>query len=61
MLAMQAAVKIIKTRTPKIPVMVGGAPLNREIATLYGADGYAPNAVGAVWEAARLLDVLKKV
>jgi len=61
MLAMQAAVKIIKTRTPKIPVMVGGAPLSREIATIYGADGYAPNAVGAVREAARLLDVLKKV
>jgi methanogenic corrinoid protein MtbC1 len=55
MLAMQAAVKLIKTRTPRIPVMVGGAPLSREIATLYGADGYAPNAVGAVLEADRLL------
>ena len=55
MLAMQEAVKIVKARTPGIPVMVGGAPLTREIATLYRADGYAPNAVGAVLEADRLL------
>jgi len=55
MLAMQEAVKIVKARTPGIPVMVGGAPLTWEIATLYRADGYAPNAVGAVLEADRLL------
>lgn len=61
MLAMREVIKMIKSRNPKTPVMVGGAPLTQQIATLYGADGYASNAVGAVWEADRLLDVAEQV
>jgi corrinoid protein of di/trimethylamine methyltransferase len=55
MLAMPRIIKMIKSQNPKVPVMVGGAPITREIATSYGADGYADNAGEAVAEADRVL------
>jgi 5-methyltetrahydrofolate--homocysteine methyltransferase len=36
-------------------VMIGGAPVSREYAERIGAAGYANSAVGAVYEAERLL------
>lgn len=39
----------------RVKVMIGGAPLSREFADLIGAEGYADSAVGAVYEAERLL------
>jgi hypothetical protein len=44
--------KMIKARNPKVVVIVGGAPLSRETASLYGADGYADSAATAVQELA---------
>ncbi len=55
MLAMPRAIEMLKASNPNVMVMVGGAPLNREIALEYGADGYAADAVSAVEEAAMLL------
>lgn len=55
MLAMPKIIKLIRNRDQHVPVIVGGAPLNRDIATQYGADGYAPNAGEAVAEAVRVL------
>jgi methanogenic corrinoid protein MtbC1 len=40
--------------------MLGGAPLNPEVAQKYGADGYAKTAGTAVDEAMRLLKMLKE-
>ena len=39
----------------QVKVMIGGAPLSSEFADQIGADGYAATAVGAVYEAERLL------
>jgi len=39
----------------QVKVMIGGAPLSREFADQIGAEGYAATAVGAVYEAERLL------
>ncbi len=39
----------------QVKVMIGGAPLSREFADQIGAEGYASTAVGAVYEAERLL------
>ena len=35
----------------QVKVIVGGAPVTKEFAVEIGADGYAPNAGGAVEEA----------
>jgi methanogenic corrinoid protein MtbC1 len=58
MLAVETAIGMIKAQDPRVAVMVGGAPLSRDIALMYGADGYARNAGEAVHEAR---DMLKRI
>jgi len=60
MLNMPEVIKRIRARNPKVRIMIGGAPINPEIAEKYGADGYAKNAGTAVDEAIRLLKMLKQ-
>jgi 5-methyltetrahydrofolate--homocysteine methyltransferase len=55
MLAMPKIIEILKSRNPDVTIIVGGAPLNAEIAGQYGADGYAANAKNAVQLAAELM------
>ena len=55
MLAMPRIIEMLKVEDPNVQVIVGGAPLNVSIATQYGADAYAPDAVSAVREAAKLI------
>jgi len=55
MLAMEKLVGMLKERYPDVRIIVGGAPLNSQIAAQYGADGFAGDAVLAVKEATRLL------
>ena len=59
MLAVPKVIQMVKEQNPKVGVMVGGAPLNREIAKSYGADGYASNAGEAVQEAVKMMKQLK--
>jgi methanogenic corrinoid protein MtbC1 len=59
MMAMPKIIEMIKTKNPHVAVMVGGAPLSREIAESYGADGYADNAGKAVQEAVSMLERMK--
>ena len=60
MVAMPKAIEMIRARNPKAIVMVGGAPINPEVAQKYGADGYAETAGTAVEEAIRLIEMLKE-
>jgi len=39
----------------QVKIMIGGAPVSREYADQIGVQGYADSAVGAVYEAERLL------
>ena len=59
MLAMPKVIQMIKAQNPNVAVMVGGAPLTRDVARLYGADGYADNPSEAVREAVRIIDQLR--
>ncbi|MGD8366714.1 MAG: corrinoid protein [Desulfobacterales bacterium] len=54
MMAMPKVIEMLKAEKPEVVVLVGGAPLNAEIARQYGADGYAKDAISAVQEAERL-------
>ncbi len=60
MTAMPKVIAMIKAEDPGVAVMVGGAPLTRDIAINYGADGYADNAGEAVREANEMLERVKK-
>jgi corrinoid protein of di/trimethylamine methyltransferase len=60
MLAMPEVIKRIRAKNPKVRILLGGAPINPEIAEKYGADGYAKTAGTAVDEAINLLKMLKE-
>lgn len=55
MMAIEKAIAMLKASDPEVKVLVGGAPLNQEIARKFGADGYAQDAVSAVKQAGRLI------
>jgi methanogenic corrinoid protein MtbC1 len=61
MLAMPKVIKMIKDRNPNVKIMVGGAPLSGDVASKYGADGYADNAANAVQEAIQMISRLREL
>ena len=60
MLAIPKIIELLRAEDKGVMVMAGGAPLNRDIAAKYGANGYAANAGEAVQEALRLLEAKSK-
>ena len=60
MMAMPKIVEMLRKENCDVAVMVGGAPLSRDIAKSYGADGYADNAGEAVHEAVKMLERMNR-
>lgn len=60
MLAMPKVINMLRAEGSRVAIMVGGAPLTRDVAMSYGADGYADNAGEAVREANEMLERLGK-
>jgi corrinoid protein of di/trimethylamine methyltransferase len=61
MLEMGEIVKRIKEKNPNVKIMVGGAPLNEQIAERWGADGYARDAHNAIKYAIKLVSSIKNM
>jgi methylmalonyl-CoA mutase cobalamin-binding domain/chain len=59
MLAIPKAIELVKAGDPDVAILVGGAPLNRELASRYGADGYANCAGEVVKEAQAMIERVK--
>jgi len=60
MMAMPEIIKKLRARNPNVRIILGGAPINPEVAEKYGADGYAKSAGTAVDEAMKLIKMLKE-
>jgi len=60
MLGMPKVIEMIRAKNPKCRIMIGGAPINPDVAKKYDADGYAESAGTAVDEAMRLIAMLKE-
>ncbi len=61
MLAIPVVIEKLRAVDPNVKVIIGGAPISQESVELYGADGYANNAAGAVNEAVRLVKLAQAV
>ena len=61
MLGMKKVVEMIKKKNPNVAIMLGGAPLTKDVANLFGADGYAASAGNAVQEAIKMVSQLRKL
>jgi 5-methyltetrahydrofolate--homocysteine methyltransferase len=55
--SMKAAVSMVKSQRKAPKTLVGGAPVTQAFADEIGADGYSPDAIGAVVVARRLVGI----
>ncbi|MBW1852304.1 MAG: B12-binding domain-containing protein [Deltaproteobacteria bacterium] len=56
---MKKVIKMIKEKNPNVAIMLGGAPVTQDVATLFGADGYAESAGNAVAEGIKMISRLR--
>lgn len=61
MLGMKKVIEMIKEKNPNVAIMLGGAPVTRDTAELFGADGYAESAGNAVSEAIKMIGRLREL
>jgi len=60
MLGMKKVIKMIKDKNPNVAIMLGGAPVTKDVANLFGADGYAESAGNAVAEGIKMISRLRE-
>ena len=61
MMGMKTVVEMVKRHDPGIGILVGGAPVNRQIMKLFNADGYCESASDVAAEATRVIEQLRAV
>ncbi|MGB6065324.1 MAG: cobalamin-dependent protein [Desulfomonilaceae bacterium] len=61
MMGMKKVIAMIKEKNPNVAIMLGGAPVTKDVANLFGADGYAESAGNAVQEAIKMIAQLRKL
>jgi corrinoid protein of di/trimethylamine methyltransferase len=61
MVGMKKVIDDIKKKNPNVKIMIGGAPVSRDVADKWGADGYAPDATNALKDAINMISSLKKL
>ncbi len=61
MLGMKKVINMIKEKNPNVLIMLGGAPVTKDVANLFGADGYAESAGNAVSEGIKMIGRLREL
>lgn len=61
MMGMKKVVEMIKAKNPNVAIMLGGAPVTKDVTELFGADGYADSAGNAVQEAIKMITRLREM
>jgi corrinoid protein of di/trimethylamine methyltransferase len=61
MLGMRKVIAMIKEKNPNVAIMLGGAPVTKDVAKLFGADGYAESAGNAVSEGIKMIARLREI
>ena len=61
MVGMQKVIDKLREKNPDVKIMIGGAPVSKDIAEKWGADGYAADANNALKEAINMISSLKKM
>jgi corrinoid protein of di/trimethylamine methyltransferase len=61
MMGMKKVVEMIKEKNPDVAIMLGGAPVTKDVTDLFGADGYAESAGNAVQEAIKMISRLREL
>lgn len=61
MMGMKKVIAMIKEKNPDVAIMLGGAPVTKDVADIFGADGYAESAGNAVQEAIKMVSRLREI
>ncbi|MCB2188558.1 MAG: cobalamin-dependent protein [Deltaproteobacteria bacterium] len=61
MMGMKKVIEMIKEKNPNVAIMLGGAPVTKDVANLFGADGYAESAGNAVQEGIKMIGRLREL
>ncbi|MEJ2182907.1 MAG: corrinoid protein [Nitrospirota bacterium] len=61
MQGMKKVIEDLKAKNPNVKIMIGGAPVSKDIAEKWGADGFAPDATNALKDAIDMISSLKKL
>ena len=61
MMGLKKVIAMMRAKQPDCLIMIGGAPVTRDIADLFGADGYAGSAGKVVSEALKMIERSKKI
>ena len=61
MMGMKKVVEMMKEKNPDVAIMLGGAPVTKDVTELFGADGYAESAGNAVQEAIKMIGRLREM
>ena len=59
MIGMPVVIEKVRAKNPNAKIMIGGAPINEDIATKWGADGTGKDAPNALQEALNMIGVLR--
>jgi trimethylamine corrinoid protein len=61
MVGMKKVIDDLRAKNPNVRIMIGGAPVSQDIASKWGADGYAKDANNALKDAINMISSLKKL
>lgn len=61
MMGMKKVIAMIKEKNPNVGILLGGAPVTKDVARLFGADGYADSAGSALQEALRMISQVRRL
>ncbi|MCG8567854.1 MAG: cobalamin-dependent protein [Desulfobacterales bacterium] len=61
MMGMRKVISMVRAKNRDCLIMIGGAPVTRDIADLFGADGYAGSAGTAVSEGLKMMERAAKI
>ncbi|MEJ2323927.1 MAG: corrinoid protein [Nitrospirota bacterium] len=61
MVGMKKVIEDLRKKNPNVKIMIGGAPVSKDVADKWGADGYAADATNALKDAINMISALKKL
>jgi len=61
MVGMKKIIEKMREKNPDVKILIGGAPVSRQVADKWGADGYGQDASNALTEAIKMVSSLRKM
>ncbi|MDP6459120.1 MAG: cobalamin-dependent protein, partial [Candidatus Bathyarchaeota archaeon] len=61
MVGMKKIIENMHKKNPNVKILIGGAPVTKQVADKWGADGYGEDASNALTEAIRMVSSLRKM